>query len=294
MAVFIKFRPKVALVEHTYVSIFAGLLRRLGLCNKSIYAAGDWVAGDPNKKRLLGHIHCNIVFPFLDRLACRLNDEVLNYTSQIEDARRNFWGRNVAHSQKFYRYKPCLLVEERSLEGGRANILFLGQIRDDSGLDIAFRAIKEIRKRIDSKIIIVGPENAAYESTKRLACEMGVKEYVDFMGFVKTENLPELTKNCFCALNILTSKCSYSSYTIPGKFYLYLQLALPIITTNSTGGFSRVIREKSLGIVIDPNFKELVEGVNDIYCKQSLYRNHIVEYINSIPDIDIKSLLEGK
>ena len=292
--IFLKYRPEVALVEHTYVSVFAGFLRRLGLCNKSIYMSGDWVANDPNKTRLLGHIHCNIIFPFLDRIACRLNDEVWNLTSKIESARSNFWGKNITHSQKLYYFKPHLLVEEKSLKRDRLNILFLGQIRNDSGLDLAFCALKEIQKRIDSKIIIVGPENAAYESTKRLACEMGVKEYVDFMGFVKTENLPELTKNCFCALNILTSKCSYSSYTLPGKFYHYLQLALPIITTNSTGVFSEVIIEKSLGIVIEPNIKELVEGLNHIYYKQSMYRNHIVEYINSIPDVDIKYLLEGK
>ena len=297
MTIFIKFRPKVAYIEASlFVPVFSGLLRRLGLCNKSIYGCGDWWADRVDRIWLPYHIFLNNVFPFLDRLACRLNDEVINVVSQIEDARYNHWGRNITHSQKTFRFsKPQLLVEKSSLEGVHTNIFFLGATRSDSGFDLAFHALKEIRKRIDSKIIIVGPE-PTYKATKRLACEMGVKEYVDFMGFVKTEDLPELTKNCFCALNTYTTQVSHSSYTIPGKFIHYLQLALPIITTNSSGFFSQVVIEKSLGIVMNYNFKdkELVEAMNDIYCKQSLYRNHIVEYINSIPDIDIKSLFEAK
>lgn len=287
----LKFHPRVLLVEHTYVAIWGGFLRRIGLAGKSIYAAGDWVANDSNKKNLLGHWHCNIVFPRLDAWACRLNDEVLNYTPQIQEARFKFWSRKIPHSEKTYLYKPRVDVARDFIDKKEKKIFFLGNLRHDSGLDVVLSALKELNNRYGCGLTIVGTLGQGFDSFRRLACDQGVSELVEFKGFVETEELNILTEECFCSINLLTSQSSYSSYTVPGKFYHYLQHLLPVITTRGAGPFAQTVIQHGLGRVIDPQPQAFIDAAEDIFNHQKEYKLNILDYIDKIPKMDIHDLL---
>jgi len=292
-AICFKFRPRVLFVEHTYVAILGGMLKVFKLCKKSIYVTNDWVANDKNKKRLLGYIHCNVVFPLLDFVACKLNDLVINFTVQIAEARNKFWGKKIAKREKPHSFKPKIAVDENLLDNKSNNLCFLGNMREDSGLDIAIKSLSKIRNTIDSNLIIIGEKTQHYEYFKRLSKQYNVEAYVKFLGFVKTDQFKEILSKCFCGINILTSLNSYSDYGIPGKQIHYLQHLLPVIVTEGSGIFVSVIKDSELGIVIEPTKDAFIEAVFKIYEQQKEYRGNIIRHIESLPKIDIKELIEG-
>src|SRR3989338_2404892 len=288
-----KYRPRICWIENTEAALIVGILRKLHLCNKSIYLPGDWLANYKHKKDFLGDIYRNLIFPLNDYLACKLNDMVLNHTEAITQARYNFWNRKITKKEGLYRYK--LQIKAISTNCAEKKFLcFLGDIRSDSGLDILISALSEVRKKYDIAIKIIGPENQArYEYLEKLAIKYNVAQHVRFLGFVKTDQLAETLSDCFCGINLLTRVDSYSSYTIPGKFIHYLQFLLPVLTTKGGGPFVSQIQEKGLGLVIEPSNDKVVGAIIDIYKEQNSYRGNIIHYINSQPTMNIREFIES-
>lgn len=289
----LKFKPKVLLVEHTYVAIFAGIMRKCNLCEKSVLIAPDWIANAKNKKRLLGRIHCNLIFPFLDFLACKLNDSVINYTAQIGEARNRFWGKKITKKEKIYLCPLRIAVSNTFIDTKGKNICFIGQMRKDSGLDLAIKALNKIRQHEDISITIIGPKTQHYEYFKQLSKQYNVERYVKFLGFVETDQFNKILSDCFCGINILTIKETYSYNTIPGKIMHYIQYMLPVIVTEGVGHFSSVIRDNELGLVIEPSESEFINAIYKIFQEQRQYRDNILGYVNSLSKIDMKELIEN-
>lgn len=288
-----RYRPKVAWIENTYAGMIVGFLRKCHLCDKSIYLPGDWLVNPINKKRLFSYIGNNILFPIMDYLACKNNDLVLDHTPKITEARYNFWGRKIAKNEKLYIYRPKIKINDISPDKMNKNICFIGQMRKESGLDLAIKALKKIRQYQDISIIIIGPKIKEYEYFRRLSKQYHVEQYVKFLGFVETDRFIEILSDCFCGLGVITIKETYSFYTIPGKMMHYIQYMLPVIVTEGVGYFSTVVRDNKLGLVIGPSETEFIKAVCKIYDDQKEYRNNIIKYINSFPKTDIKELIEG-
>lgn len=287
----LKYRPKIVLVEHTYVAVVTGFFARMGICQKGIYAAGDWLASDKNKKKVLSYVHSKIVFPFLDFLACQLNDLVINYTPQIAAARYGFWGRNVARNEKSYAYKPKIAIGQDFINTTGNKICFIGNVREDSGLDVVISALASIRKKHDISVAVIGKASSLNDRLIKLSEKIGVSQFVHFMGFIETDKFQEVISDCFCGINILQNVDSYSACTIPGKFFHYLQYLLPVVTTEGGGPFIAIIRKYGLGIVINHSEEEFVCAVAEIYKNQRQYKKNILNYIRSLPELDLKTLL---
>lgn len=289
-----KYRPKICWIENLYAALVVGVLRQFRLCGKSIYIPGDWVVGDQNKQ-LLRYIGNNLAFPILDYLACKLNDEVVYNDEKIVKARYKFWGRKIAKREKTYSpiYFPGLSIKANNSDTARNAICFLGDMRLDSGLDIVIKSLFDIRKQKDVVLKIIGPKRQTYEYFTKLAKECRVEAYVEFLGFIKTEKLVEILDDCFCGINMLTSVNSYSNYAIPGKQIHYLQFLLPIITTENSGTLVSVIKEKALGIVIEPSQRAFKEAIISVHEEQAKYRRNIIEFINSIQRTSVRELIEA-
>lgn len=288
-----RYRPKVAWIENTYAGMIVGFLRKFHLCDKSIYLPGDWLVNPINKKRLFSYLGNNVLFPSMDYLACKYNDLVLNHTQTISDERYNFWGRKIAKNEKLYIYSPRIKISNISLDKMAKNICFIGQMRKESGLDLAIKALNKIRQYQDISIIIIGPKTKEYEYFWQLSKQYHVEQYVKFLGFVETDRFIEILPDCFCGIGVITIKETYSFYTIPGKMMHYIQYMLPVIVSEGIGYFSTIVRDNKLGLVIESSEAEFINAVCKIYNDQKEYRNNIIKYINSFPKIDIKELIEG-
>jgi glycosyltransferase involved in cell wall biosynthesis len=288
-----KFRPRVVWVENTDAAVIVGLLRKCRLCDESIYVPGDWLVNPVNKKNFFSYVANNLLFPINDYLACKLNDVVLNHTPRLSEARYKFWGRKIAKKEKLYIFNPRIKISAISPNKMSKNICFIGQMRKDSGLDLAIKALNKIRQEEDVSLIIIGPKTHHYEYFKQLSKQYHVEQYVKFLGFVETDQLIKILSDCFCGINILTLKQTYSYYTIPGKIMHYIQYMLPVIVTDGIGFFSSVVRDNELGLVIEPSETEFINSIFKIFHAQEQYRNNILKYVSSLPKIDIKELIEN-
>jgi len=290
-----KYRPRICWIENTDAAVIIGIMRRLHFCGKSIYLPGDWLAAS---KDLLGKIKkpsANIIFPLSDYLACKLSDVVLNHAKEIAEARYEFWGKKIARKEELYRYKMRIMAKNTGGGEEKKAICFLGNMREDSGLDIAIRALPEIRKKRDVVLYVIGPKGEHDRRFQDLAAELKVEQYVIFWGFVETDKLAEKLLDCFCGIFLLTNMSSYSSYTIPGKLAHYLQHLLPVIITRGAGSFSfnSEIQGNALGIVIEPTKDAFIDAILKIYDEKERYRENIIRYIDSMPEVDIRKMLEA-
>lgn len=288
-----RFRPGVVWVENTDAAVIVGLLRKCHLCDKSIYVPGDWLVNPVNKKNFFSYVANNLLFPINDYMACKLNDVVLNHTPRISEARYKFWGRKIAKKEKLYAFNPRIKISALFPDRMSKNICFIGQMRKDSGLDLAIKALSKIRQDEDVSLIILGPKTHHYEYFKQLSKQYHVEPYVKFLGFVETDQLIKILPDCFCGINILPLKETYSYYTIPGKIMHYIQYMLPVIVTDGIGYFSSVVRDNELGLVIEPSETEFINAIYNIFHAQGQYRNNILRYVSSLPKIDIKELIEN-
>lgn len=293
----IRHRPRFCWIENTFAAAIAGLFRKLGLCGEVIYLPGDWFMPEGRGAGLRKYLW-GVLFIAADYAACRSSSLVLNTTERITEARQRFWGKSIAAREGLYTFNMKVkAVGAGSGEGadaasgtGRRKICFLGNIREDSGLEVIFRSLARIGEVKDIGIKIIGPA-WGHERVRRLSEEFGIAGRVEVLGFVDRKDLPSAVSDCFCGVNLLTDPKSYSSYTIPSKIVHYLQFLLPVITTRGAGEMAGVIRDRMLGLVIRPEEDEFVEAVIEVHSLQDEFRRNISAYIKGLPKVELSKLL---
>lgn len=287
-----KFRPKVFIVENYVEGMVAGIIRRIKLVDKSIYLPGDWFAGR-NYNRLFSNIANNLLFPYIDYLACRFNDIVVDREGgKITESRNKYWGKIILTTEQQFIQRPRIKTTDIGIDKKRTNICFIGEIREDSGLDIAIKSLSRIRMHLDANLIVIGSKRLRYENFVKLAQSQGVNRYVKFLGFVERRDFGKVLADCFCGINIINIMNSYSSQSIPSKIMYYFQYLLPVIVTEGVYSLVvSVIQEHRLGLVIRPHEEEFIEAILKIYSEQEQYRSNIRNYMENFPEISILEFL---
>lgn len=288
----IKYSPKICWIENLYASIIVGILKKFHFCGKSFYFAYDWVAGS-NSEKFLSNIINNWIFPYLDYFACRLNDVVLHHTKEISEIRYKFWGKKITKKEKMYT-NIFRLMKEKTYSTLEKNVIcFLGNVKSDSGLHIVIESFHEIRRRHNFILEIIGPNVPQNLYLKNLAYEHKVNKYVRFYDFIEESKLVDNFSKCFCGINLLTDKESYSRYTIPGKFIQYLFYLIPIITTKHAGSFANIIKDHGLGFVIEPLREDFIDAVEKVYKDQKQFRENIINYVKNYHKNNIEEILSN-
>jgi glycosyltransferase involved in cell wall biosynthesis len=285
-----RYRPKICWIENCYVGLIVGILNKCRICDKSIYLPADWLVSRYN--RFFSYIANNLFFPAIDYFACRFNDTVIDHTEEISEARSKFWGRKITKKERVYKYQPKIKIDNVGIDIIGRNICFIGQMREDSGLDLAIKALSKIKQRQDICLKIIGPKTHQYIYLKELSQQYNLGPYVNFLGFVSTDRFTDVLSDCFCGINVITSRYSHSRYTIPGKVMHYIQYLLPLIVTKNMGRFSAIVSDNGLGVVIDGSEEKFIDAVYKIYFEQRRYRDNIIKYVNSFPKVEIKELID--
>jgi hypothetical protein len=240
----LRYRPRVLIVENTYDMAFIGIVRRLGLVKHLVYLCGDWLL--------------NPFFPFLDFLACKYSDIVWDSSERIKEARFCCWNRSICKKEFIYK----LGLEKKQVNPGFKNkVLFMGEARKDSGIDVALA-------------------NKLYK--------------VKVLPFTKREDFKKEFSDCFCGINLITSKRNYSGWSFPSKILEYLQHRLPVIITEGCGDAPEIIRKNKLGLVIKPTVYEFEEALLKINRNYLEFLDNIDSFIEKSPYLSIEELITGK
>ena len=132
---------------------------------------------------------------------------------------------------------------EQSVKHQRNRMICVGSLIERKGMDLLLKALKEVKE--EYKLVIAG-EGAEKAELEKLAVELGVRDKVEFLGYLSQEELKiEYAKSgifvlptredCF-ALVILEAMCA----------------GLPVISSIYADGAYDMIREGETGYFVDP------------------------------------------
>mgnify|MGYP000682585756 CR=1 FL=1 len=145
-------------------------------------------------------------------------------------------------------------------------ILYLGRIHRIKGINILVQAFFEIIKELENiYLVLCGPDNNKYaKEIKKNIKKLGIENKIIFTGPIYDEELKiSLLKNA----KIFVAPSYYESF---GRSIIEaLAAKVPVITTNKVGVYKE-IKENKAGLIINPNFNELVSAIKMLYNNSAL------------------------
>ncbi len=273
-----KKKPNIVIVNGYILPIFSGIYCSIFKC-KSYYVCADWFVGlNKNEDHWLSKISNNKIFPLLDRLSCFFSSGVINYHELIGEKRREYHGKEIAKESYVYQFT---LVKKYTIHNANKYVIFIGNVRYDSGLDIIINAIHGYNESChrNIKLRIIGRENEAVKLLMDYVNQRSLNSCVEFMGYQPREDFSKLFKDVFCGVNLITSKNSYTTYTLPGKVFDYIQYGIPILASKNIGTVAQIIKENRIGVISDIDYKSLIGSIDMLDKNFSELSYNIDEYI---------------
>ncbi|CAN5450392.1 glycosyltransferase [soil metagenome] len=103
-------------------------------------------------------------------------------------------------------------------------ILYQGALNKGRGLEALLQAMQQL----DLKLKIAGEGDLSAE-LRQMAKDLGVQHKVEFLGFVKPGDLPELTAGAWLGLNLLENMGLSYYYSLANKCFDYIQAEVPAV-----------------------------------------------------------------
>ncbi len=267
------------------LNAFHGLiLKLLGRVNKVVYYTIDYYPTRFENRFL------NWFYHQLDKFCVRHCDETWNVASSMVSARKkhNQMGSEIYNRQYtvpigvWYDDAPRRKVEDID----NKKLVFVGHLQAHMGVDLVINSLPRVSEEIPGISLDVIGGGRELEPLKNLAEKKGVKEIVNFHGWIKDrKELEELLSKGAVGLatfntEILDDKVRNAD---PAKIKDYLLLGMPVIVTNAISVSRRKgIEESSCGIVINYNEDELVKAVVKLLKDETMlrqYRENALKYI---------------
>lgn len=193
------------------------------------------------------------LFKIADFISCLWANVVWDTTPLINAKRKEYWKRNICKKNTIYvpRIKKDFIPQKGK------GVLFLGSVREDSGLYLC--------NHLKSFNLVIP-------------------------NHVPREEMKEEFSDCFCGINLLTSKDSWTIYTTPSKIFDYIRFGLPPIVSTNCGFIADLISYYKLGRVIDVEKDDLEKTLWNVYNKQDYYRKNIDRFFEEIKTPRLKEV----
>lgn len=262
----VKQRKKYDLyVGYDNVNAFTGLiLKKAGIVKKVIFMTVDY-SHNRFKNKLL-----NNFYHWLDYYCLRNADLVWNSTDRMVHEREK---RGIS---KIYRSKQIVVpdgtdpVKQVSFSKKNHNeIVFVGHLREDSGLDLLIEAFPEIVKEIPKvKLTIIG---AGYMENRFRELAKGLN--IEFKGYIFDLNrVHKIITKAVVGVAVY-NKNGMMEYTDPTKVKLYLSAGLQVVVTNFLQ-IALEAQEKRCGIAINYDKKELVNAIIELLKNEKMLKKY--------------------
>jgi len=127
-------------------------------------------------------------------------------------------------------------------------IVYMGSFFYFSGLD---RVIEHLGKVADKPLLVLVGGGDQEVQLRKLVSNLGLQDYVVFIGFVEFEELPEYLSLADIAINPMLPSLVADS-ALPNKVLQYMASSLPVVSTKLKGLFSLFPDAEGLSIVSSP------------------------------------------
>ena len=149
------------------------------------------------------------------------------------------------------------------------NVIYIGQLYPWKGVDVLVRALREIS---DTVLTIVG--GLSYEEDiyrlKKLAKEIGVKDRVQFKGFVPHRYIKKYLNEADVGVIPLTDNVMSRYFTSPLKMFEYMSAGVPIVASDLPTIREVLIDHKNAVLVKPGDSKDLAQGINELLDNQEV------------------------
>lgn len=131
-----------------------------------------------------------IYLPTVARITLNAADRVLCYTDT--DRRRVRELGVDAAIAVINNGVDCSRFRPNQVHADSAQILYVGRLIDDKGIDVLIRAVSKLRSALPEVTLVIVGEGPKREQFEALAAKKGVADRVTFTGTVSNERLPKL------------------------------------------------------------------------------------------------------
>ena len=152
-------------------------------------------------------------------------------------------------------------------EGNSASpfILYQGALNEGRGLETLIK----VAPKLPVPVKIAGEGDLSQE-LRQLAQKVGAQKQVEFLGFVKPENLSQLTARAFIGYNLLENKGKSYYFSLANKYFDYSMAAVPCLVSPFPEYL--LLQEKyGHSIVCNLNEKDILEAVNKLNNNRAHY-----------------------
>ena len=256
------------MMDYKYIHIPTDIIKKLNIINPDIIVASEY-----NPTSILSYIWCknkhkkfiswsdgtlnsekniNFLQKILRKIICSKSDALIASSTKTKEAQIKYG----AKSKIFISYLTIdvnkYMIDKYNWKNNN-NILYVGSLIERKGLDLLFKAIKNVKD--DFTLNIVG-SGEKIEELQELSKRLGINEKVNFLGFKQREELIELYKNSDIFVLPTREDC----------FGLVINEAmcagLPIIASKYADGSYDLIEENKGGYIIDPyNVSEFLNKI---------------------------------
>lgn len=267
------------------LNALAGLiLKWLGFVKKVVYYTIDYYPTRFENKFL------NNLYYKLDKFCVKYSDEIWNVSEKMIEARAKKYGNKFVYNDKqktvpigvwFDRVK-----RKNILEINKQQVVFVGHLKADMGVDLVVRSISRIIEKIPNFEFLLIGGGEEFENLKKLVSELKVESHVTMTNWVKDRlQLEDLMLKSAIGLapfnvNIVDEKFYNAD---PAKIKDYMLMGMPVILTPVPAS-TQQLKEAGCVVVIDYNEESLANAIIDLLLNEDKlknYREKAVEYIKN-------------
>jgi glycogen(starch) synthase len=122
-------------------------------------------------------------------------------------------------------------------------LVCVGRIVPEKGFDVALRAFALVLGSFPRARLTVAGDGPAKASLEQLAVDLGIRDTVDFPGWVTPERIPDLMNSATLVVMPSRSHEAFGLVTLEA-----MQMARPVVATR-TGGTAEVLVEGETGVL---------------------------------------------
>ena len=184
----------------------------------------------------------------------------------------------------FYKNKKTDKVLEKQYSKNFV-ITYVGNTSERRGLLTVIESLKTLRKTIPNiKLLIVG-KSSFDEVLKNETRKHGVKDLVDFIGWVKENEIPNYLSISKLGLSPLHRNIHHDT-TYANKIFQYISFGCPIVSSNVTAQ-SELVKRYNIGVVFeDRNVMDLTKKIIQLYSEKNLFEKYRANCIESIKKLN--------
>ena len=184
----------------------------------------------------------------------------------------------------FYKNKKIDKVLEKQYSKNFV-ITYVGNTSERRGLLTVIESLKNLRKTIPNiKLLIIGKSSFDYVLKKEIK-KYDVEELVDFIGWVKENEIPNYLSISKLGLSPLHRNIHHNT-TYANKIFQYISFGCPVVSSDVIAQ-SELVKKHNIGVVFeDRNVMDLIKKITQLYNEKDLFEKFRANCIESIKKLN--------